>query len=322
MDIRHLIILNQVALSGSITKAAAALNTSQPSLTRALQQLEHKAGVPLLVRTRRGTALTEPAEALVRHVRSIQAELRRAEDGMIAFKTMGAERIAVGTMPAGSSKLVPEALLRFQRAYPQVAISVYESTRELPEMVERGELDLAIMSLPVDSHTPGLTDETLVYNKLVVVARHGHPLLRRRQISLQNLVEAEWMLPMITGKPREEFENAFWRHGIEPPRRMLEIGSARTLRTLLLDSDKVAPMVRLSIIDEESRGLLAVLPIELDLPVRRVSLLMRKGVRRSQALETFVATLREVGRDLADWPLVPRRATGSSRGRSLKKRAS
>ena len=317
MDIRHLIILNQVALSGSITKAAAALNTSQPSLTRALQQLEHKVGVPLLLRTRRGTALTAPAEALVRHVRSIQAELRRAEEGMVAFKTMGTERIVIGTMPAGSSKLVPEALLRFQGAHPHVAISVYESARELPEMVDRGELDLAIMSLPVDDHMPGLTDETLVYDKLVVVARQGHPL-RRRQITLQDLVEAEWMLPMIAGKPREEFDNAFWRHGIEPPRRMLEIGSARTLRALLLASDKVAPMVRLSIIDEESRGLLAVLPIELDLPVRRVSMVLRKGVARSQALEGFMAALREVGHELEDWPL----SLGGAAGRRRKARAS
>ncbi len=303
MDVRHLIILHQVELCGSITKAAAALNTSQPSLTRALQQLEQKVGLPLLERTRRGTALTAPAQALVRHTRAILAELRRAEDDMTTYKTTGVERIAVGTMPAGSSKLLPETLLRFQKQRPDVAISVFESTGPLPGMVESGELDLAVMSLSVDTLSSGLTDETLVYNRLVVVARHGHPLTRKRKITLQDLAAAEWMLPMVVGKPREEFENAFWRLGVEPPRRKLEVGSARMLRALLLASDKIAPMVELTISDEERRGVLAVLPVELDLPVRRVSLLMRKGAARSPALESFVATLRKVGEELGERPL-------------------
>lgn len=315
MDVRHLIILHQVELCGSITKAAAALNTSQPSLTRALQQLEQKVGLPLLERTRRGTALTAPATALVRHTRAILAELRRAEDDMTAYKTTGVERIAIGTMPAGSSKLLPETLLRYQKKCPDVAVSVFESTGPLPEMVEKGELDLAVMSLSVDSLSSGLTDETLLYDRLVVVARHGHPLLKKRKITVQDLAAADWMLPMVVGKPREEFENAFWRLGVEPPRRKLEIGSARMLRALLLASDKIAPMVQLTISDEERRGLLAVLPVEFDLPVRRVSLLMRKGAARSPALETFVDTLREVGATFADPPLPAktRRARAASR---------
>ncbi len=302
MDIRHLIILHQVELCGSITKAAAALNTSQPSLTRALQQLEQKVGLPLLERSRRGTALTAPAQALVRHTRAILAEMRRAEDDMTAFKTSGGERIAIGTMPAGSSQLLPETLLRFQIKCPDVAVSVFESTGPLPEMVEKGELDLAIMTLSVDSLSIGLTDETLLYDRLVVVARHGHPLLRKRKITVHDLAAADWMLPMVVGKPRQEFENAFWRLGVEPPRRKLEIGSARMLRAMLLATDKIAPMVELTISDEERRGVLAVLPVEIDLPVRRVSLLMRKGAAKSPALESFVATLREVGEMLAERP--------------------
>ena len=297
MDIRHLIILHEVAQCGSITRAAAALNTSQPSLTRALQQLEQKAGLPLLERTRRGTTLTGPGEALVRHTRAILAELCRAEKEMVAYKTVGTERIHIGTMPAGSGKLLPEALLRFQRAFPTVAVSIVETTQALAGMLEDGELDLAIISQPVDSHNQRLTDETLVYDRLVVTARQGHPLLRQR-IDLHKLAEADWALPMVAGKPLEEFENAFLQHGIEPPRRLLEIGSARTLRALLLSSDMIAPMLRVSIIDDELRGLLAVLPINLDLPVRRISLLTRTDVAKSMALETFVATLREVSREL------------------------
>jgi DNA-binding transcriptional LysR family regulator len=323
MDVRHLLILHEVAKCGSITRAASALHTSQPALTRALQILEHRVGLTLLERTRRGTTLTPAGEALDRHTRAILAELRRAEDEMASHRDVGAGRIAVGTMPAGTSSLIPEAVLRFQRVMPNVMVSIFESTGPMPELVERGELDLAVMSLPAETMRTNLVEETLLYDRLVVVARRGHPLLRRSRITASELAEADWLLPTQIGKPREEFENAFWQLGIEPPRRKTEIGSARTLRALLLASDKIAPMVRLSIIEEERRGLLAVVPVDLDLPIRRVSVVLRRSTARPPAIDLFLSALRAAAAELKQQSMAPRprRARRSSASDSHAQRA-
>lgn len=76
LDVEEFHLLRAVAEHGSINRAAAALSLSQPALTRRAHRIERRIGVPLLIRTSRGTTLGGPARRFLRLLTALEAEFR------------------------------------------------------------------------------------------------------------------------------------------------------------------------------------------------------------------------------------------------------
>ena len=74
-------IFYHVARCGNLTKAAEALQNSQPNLTRAIRNLESEIGCPLFSRTNRGMILTPEGEGLYRHIKIACTEIEAGEAG-------------------------------------------------------------------------------------------------------------------------------------------------------------------------------------------------------------------------------------------------
>ena len=72
-------IFYHVARCGNLTKAAEALQNSQPNLTRAIRNLEAEIGCPLFSRTNRGMILTPEGEGLYRHIKIACTEIEAGE---------------------------------------------------------------------------------------------------------------------------------------------------------------------------------------------------------------------------------------------------
>jgi DNA-binding transcriptional LysR family regulator len=131
-------------------RAAARLHVSQPALSKRIKSLEQKIGGPLLVRNRRGVALT-PAGARFykesrRIVRDLEVVFRAARDA--ASGELGKLRLGVGMSTVHS--LVPRALLKFREACPGVEIEVADmSTLSQIEALIAGRIDVGFVRLPV-----------------------------------------------------------------------------------------------------------------------------------------------------------------------------
>src|ERR1700677_988381 len=79
MELRHLRYFVAVAEEGSLTVAAERrLHTAQPSLSRQIRDLEHEVGVPLLVRSARGVALTQSGRVFLDHARLALTQVEAA----------------------------------------------------------------------------------------------------------------------------------------------------------------------------------------------------------------------------------------------------
>ena len=70
-------IFYYVAKYGNITKAATALGSNQPNVTRIMRILESQLGCTLFIRQARGVSLTQEGEKLYTHVRTEAAEVLR-----------------------------------------------------------------------------------------------------------------------------------------------------------------------------------------------------------------------------------------------------
>ena len=80
MEFEQLRQLDAIARTGTISAAAAALHTSQPSVSRSMRALEHELGCELFERTRNHVELNEAGRLALRHARAILAEERRMRD--------------------------------------------------------------------------------------------------------------------------------------------------------------------------------------------------------------------------------------------------
>jgi len=131
--------------AGSIRGAARQLNMSQPTLSRALQQLEGELGVQLMDRSGRGVTPTAAGSALLSRARVAEAELRKAAEEAKRAVGDATRLLALGVSPVGASLLLPELVITLQGLPPATRIRILETTPSaLLSLVHDEVMDLAV----------------------------------------------------------------------------------------------------------------------------------------------------------------------------------
>lgn len=143
-------IFYYVAKYGNITKAAAALQSNQPNVTRVMKLLEHSLGCQLLVRSQKGVALTQEGERLYEHVALAFEQLKKGEEELSGFAGLQSGCVAMGVTETALHLLVLEQLSRFKSEYPKVGIKIYNySTLQAIAALKNGQIDFAVVTGPV-----------------------------------------------------------------------------------------------------------------------------------------------------------------------------
>ena len=93
--------------------------------------------------------------------------------------------------------------------------------------------------------------------------RAAHPLARQKEIRVEDLVAAQWILPVAGTIPRITYDNSFLRRGVAPPEPLFEVQPlSPVIRQLLRDSDLVTILPLVVIEDDVAAGTLKVLPFD------------------------------------------------------------
>lgn len=178
LDLRHLVALKAISDEGSFGRAADRLGYTQSAVSQQIAALERIVGLRLIERPGgpRPVSLTEAGHVLLRHAEAIQARLLAAKADMAALEAGDAGRLRVGTFQSVGARIIPTLLRRFSQTHPDVEVVLHESQgeRELLEMVERGELEMTFVTLPVDGG-PFETVE-LLRDPYVLLVPTGSPL--------------------------------------------------------------------------------------------------------------------------------------------------
>src|SRR5205823_5648113 len=124
----------------------------------------------------RPVTLTEPGRILLGHAESIVARLQAAQADLAAFASGEAGSLHIGTFQSVGAKILPEVMRRFRASWPDVEIELREShlDTELCDGVERGDLDLAFVQLPIEN--PSLETLELLRDDYVLVMAPDSPL--------------------------------------------------------------------------------------------------------------------------------------------------
>src|SRR6266850_4923164 len=186
VQIGHLRCFLAVAEQRHFTRAARGLGIAQPSVSAQVKRLEDELGSELFQRMKGNLTLTPAGEALLPYARRILADVDAASSELLATGSQVRGRLALGATPSLTATLVPPVLARFHTAYPAVDLVLREAgSVDLVAALEDGALDVALVILPVRHEA--LRTQPLVREELVVAVARGHPLARRRTITVADL---------------------------------------------------------------------------------------------------------------------------------------
>lgn len=151
MELRVLKYFLAVAREENITKAAALLHLTQPTLSRQLMQLEEELGVQLFRRSRYHIELTEDGMLLRRRAQELVdlAEKTTREFTMRETELMG--EIAIGAGETRSMSFLSRAMVSFREHYPKVTFRIFSANADdVKERLDTGLLDMGLLTEPVD----------------------------------------------------------------------------------------------------------------------------------------------------------------------------
>lgn len=295
----HLRVLIELADSGSFEIAARRLETSRASVLRTARTLEAGFGASLFTRSSGGVRLTDDAARLARAGRLAVRELELAVEEIEQHLGQKVGRMVVGSLPLSLVELVPIALMRLLDRMPDLRVRIVEGPyRQQLTQLLNGDLDMIVGALRAPPPAPNVTQVPLFPDELSVVVRRRHPLTRLAAPTLSDTIGYAWVIPPAGAPTRALFHDIFRRRALMEPKRLLEVSSHSSLRSVLSGSDRVALISRRQIRFEEDAGQLAVLPIALPEATRMIGLTTRADWEPSRAQTAFIDELKAVAAEL------------------------
>jgi len=217
LRLHHLRNLIALADAGSIRGAARTLKLSQSALTQSIGQLERDLDVPLVQRGARGSEFTPIGLELLERARAIEAELKRAEEGVLQLAGKFRGTLGIGVSLTASLTVIPGALNRIHQRYPNLQIRIMEGIYPpIIGSIRNGTLDLAVGPLPLKQAEKDLHLEALFEQEIVIAARRDHPLADKPQ-SLERLASEQWVVTGPSGAPGGVVASIFSQHRLPAP---------------------------------------------------------------------------------------------------------
>jgi DNA-binding transcriptional LysR family regulator len=297
--LRHVELIAALYDSRSILKASKVLSLTQPTVTKALQDVESTLGVKLFERSNRGLEPTAYGEIFARHAKIVLAQLRHAAEELESLRAGYSGKVTVGTLLAASASILPDAIALLKQQRPGVAISVVVGTYDIlmPSLLV-GDLDMVLGRLPEEGRSRALLYEEFYAEPICLVARRGHPLTRRRRLTLRDLTNEAWLLPLPETALRRQIERAFVDAGAPLPRNVIESVSILTNRALLRKSDCIGVMPYHVALDDVEQRLLSFLPVKLKAIETPVGAILRAPGELPPAAAALLECLRLAGKEV------------------------
>jgi LysR family hydrogen peroxide-inducible transcriptional activator len=257
--------------------------------------LEKEVGHKLFHRLGRKAVLTEAGATFLDRARRILFEVENAAKELSDHRGLE-RRISVGAVQTVMPYLIVPLLGKCREEMPNLSIDAREDFRvDLVRAVVEGELDLAVVPLPVDDSR--LSVEPLLTEPLLLAVGKSHPIARRTDITIKEIAE-ENFISMGTGSTLAEQIRTFFGGHNFTPRIAYRCAQVRTLKLLVSMGLGISILPQLAR-QEHDRDLVYLRLTGFE-PTRDLAVIRHLQRYQSRGAEQFLALLRQHTRERND----------------------
>ena len=278
MDEFRLRVFVTAARTLSFSKCAAALNITQPAVSRHIGELEARYGMPLFTRGTSGVALTKAGGLLLSHAEGLLSAYQKMDYDMELLSQTSQGRLSIGASTTIAMYLLPPVLASFMELSGGVEVSMLSGNSEnVEQWLHDGTVDIGFVENA--SRRPWLHYEPLMADELVLVAG-----TQGRYGTLESVTPEELRgLPLVLREKgsgtREIIERTLSRRGIrvEDLNVVIELSSTEAIKSFVRSSDTVAIVSVIALHRELADSSLRIVDIDgVDMP-REFATVVRPG---------------------------------------------
>ena len=279
----------------NVSAAAHALNLSTTAVSNSLRKFEDGLDTRLFDRADSSYTPTPFGEILASNIKLAKNFLRHALDEISSMQGTHTGRITVGTLPLARTLILPKAIISLLNEHPDIDIETMESPYpDLLAGLRCGDVDFLLGALRDIQNDEGIVEEALFEEPLSIIVRADHPLAGRDDLSWNELLEYNWVLPRHGTPTRELFEKSLTEKGKSVPKHIVETSSFVTLRGLLINSNRLTVLSRHQIAYEEEYGLLKTLPVDLPGTSRPIGITRRRRGTITPAAQLLIEEVKRI----------------------------
>ncbi len=282
-------VFNQVAMDKSISKASRKLFISQPAVSQVISQLESDLKVRLFTRTPKGVVLTKEGELLFEYVNAGINLIEKGEKRLNDSKNLYEGELRIGVGDTIARYYLIDYLERFNKFYPQVKLRIINrTTMELANLLKSGEIDIAVLNLPIGDNSFEIIPTSKIQD--VLVAGQKYSYLKDRVLDLEELERVPLVMLDNRSKSREYVEGFLNTQGLKVSPE-IEIGSHDLLLELARIGLGLAFVVKEYSSQYMENGDVFQVETSFEIPARNVGICHLKDVSMTPAAEKFVKIL-------------------------------
>ena len=194
MDIRHLEYFSEVAKHLSFTKASQVLHVSQPSISKAIKNLEGELGVPLFYRSSKQLELTDAGKAVLINAKHVLEVFKNLNSELIDIMELKSGEISIGIPPIIGAAFFSTYISKFKEQFPFVEIILTEvGTKKIKQGIEDGSLDIGLIcNIPTNSNKFEVIE--LLKDPLMIIVHKEHPLASEKKAFFSKLKDSQFIL--------------------------------------------------------------------------------------------------------------------------------
>lgn len=192
MSLKKYRALLEAVECGSLTKAAEKLHYTQPGISHMILSLEEEFGFPLLIRGKSGVTPTAEGKALMSWLRQIIGGEDGLKETVQRIRGLDVGNLRIGCFYSLSIHILPSVVAAFTERYPGIELQLYVGEHgELTRWLHEGQIDLALMSLPVPEDFGFLP---LFDDPIYAVLPEHHPLTAEDSVRPKELVKYPFIM--------------------------------------------------------------------------------------------------------------------------------
>lgn len=289
MTLTELKYIVAVARERHFGRAAESCFISQPSLSVAVRKLEDELGVHLFERRFQEISLTPIGEAIVEQAQKVLDEVHHIEEIAMQGQDPLCGPLRLGVIFTISPYLMPGLVHKMLQLAPKMPLILTENyTGELLEQLRAGQIDVAIMALPI--HEPGLMLAPLYDEELVVAVPHNHPWANQSEIDREDIRSANLLLLGKGHCLRDQVlaicpESNSKTRQTTSLQKTVEGSSLLTIHHMVAQGLGITVLPSSSLKETSGDDLVKAIPFNKPTPTRRVIIAWRKSFTRLAAID-------------------------------------